>query len=90
MGSDEFLERDYVSLCGPIEKEGDRLVMRIPLDAGGEQLYLVSKQISEIDGDDLVVHIPVWLAEKIQVGEGTQVFVDDRWGKFNITKAPVE
>jgi hypothetical protein len=79
----------YVSLRGPIEREGPRLVLRIPLDAGGEQLRLVCEAISEIDGDDLVVPIPEWLAEKIAVGEGTEVYVDDRWGKFNITKAPV-
>jgi hypothetical protein len=83
------LEEDYISLCGPIEREGDRLVIRIPLAAGGDQLRLVSQGISEIDGEDLVIPIPDWLAEKIQVGEGTEVFVDDRWGKFNITKAPV-
>ena len=65
------------------------VVIRIPLDAGGEQLRLVCEAISEIDADDLVVPIPDWLAKKIQVGEGTMVYVDDRDGKFNITKAPV-
>jgi hypothetical protein len=84
------LDEEYISLCGPIEREGERLVIRIPLSAGGDQLRLVSMAISEIDGDDLVIPIPEWLAEKIQVGEGTEIFVDDRWGKFNITKAPVQ
>jgi hypothetical protein len=77
-----------ISLRGPIELEGNRLVLRIPLDAGGEQLHLVSAAISEIDGDDLVIPIPEWLAEKIRVAEGTEVYVDDRGGKFNITLAP--
>ena len=62
-------------------------MLRIPLDAGGEQLRLVCEHISEIDGDDLVILIPDWLAEKIAVGEGTEVYIDDRDGKFNITKA---
>jgi hypothetical protein len=81
---------DIVSLYGPIEREGSRLVIRIPLDQGGGDLHLVCQQISEIDGDDLVVPIPDWLAEKIQVGEGTMVYVDNRGGKFNITKGEVE
>jgi hypothetical protein len=80
---------ENIFLTGPIEREGDRLILRIPLDAGGEQLHLVCENISEIDGEDLVVAIPNWLAEHIQVGEGTMVTVDDRWGKFNITKEPV-
>jgi hypothetical protein len=82
-------EEGYISLRGPIERENGKLVMRIPLDAGGEQLQLAARGICEIDGDDLVVTIPHWLAQKIDVREGTEVYVDDRGGKFNITKAEV-
>jgi hypothetical protein len=64
--------------------------MRIPLDAGGEQLSIVARGISEIDGTDLLVTIPHWLAQKIGIGEGSEVYVDDRWGKFNITKVAVD
>jgi hypothetical protein len=63
--------------------------MRIPLDAGGERLQTAARGICEIDGDDLVVTIPHWLAQKIEVNEGTEVCVDDRGGKFNITKVDV-
>jgi hypothetical protein len=84
------MDDDFISLRGPIEREGSRLVIRIPLDDGGGDLHLVCQQISEIDGDDLVVPIPDWLAEKIQVGEGTIIHVDNRGGKFNITKAEVQ
>jgi hypothetical protein len=84
------MQDEIISLHGPIEREGSRLVIRIPLDQGGGDLHLVCEQISEIDGDDLVVPIPEWLAEKIQVGEGTIVHVDNRGGKFNITKALVQ
>ncbi len=80
---------NYLSLRGPIDREGDKLVLRIPLDAGGEQLSLVARGISEVDGEDLVVTIPHWLAQKIDVREGSEVYVDDRGGKFNITKASV-
>jgi hypothetical protein len=84
------MDDDLISLRGPIEREGSRLVIRIPLDEGGCDLHLVCQQISEIDGDDLVVPIPKWLAEKISVAEGTIVHVDNRGGKFNITKAEVQ
>ena len=84
------MEEDYISLRGPIEREDGKLVMRIPLDAGGERLRAVARGICEIDGDDLVVTIPHWLAQKIGVGEGSEVYVDDRWGKFNITKVGVQ
>jgi hypothetical protein len=85
-----FMGEDYIALCGPIEREASGLVLRIPLDAGGEQLRLVCEDISKIDGDDLVIFLPDWLAEKIEVGEGTEVRVDDRWGKLNITKVPTQ
>jgi hypothetical protein len=81
---------DFVSLCGPIEREGSRLVLRIPLDDGGCDLHLVCPPSSEIDCGDLVVPIPDWLAQKIAVGEGTIVHVDNRGGRFNITKALVQ
>ncbi len=81
---------DFISLRGPIEREGSRLVIRIPLDDGGCDLHLVCQQISEIDGDDLVVLDSDWLAEKIEVAEGTIVRVDNGGGKFNITKAKVQ
>jgi hypothetical protein len=84
------MDDDFISLRGPIEREGSRLVLRIPLDDGGWDLHLVCQQISEIDGDDLVVLIPDWLAEKNRVGEGTIIHVDNRGGKFNITKAEVQ
>ena len=82
-------EVDYISLRGPIERENGKLVMRIPLDAGGERLQVAASGICEIDGDDLVVTIPHWFAQKIEIGEGTEVYVDDRSGKFNITKVEV-
>jgi hypothetical protein len=81
---------DYLSLLGPIEREDDTLVVRSPLDGGGEQISLVARGISAVDGDDLVSTIPHWLAQKIDVSKGTEVYVDDRNGKLNITKAEVD
>jgi hypothetical protein len=63
------MDENCLSLRGPIEREETGLVLQIPLDTGGEQLRLVCEAISQIDGNDLVISNPDWLAEKIQVGE---------------------
>ena len=80
------MDEKYISLRGPIKNEGDKLVFRVPLNAGGAQLNLVASGISVIDGNDLVIIIPPWLAEKLQIVEGTEVSIDDRSGIFNIHK----
>ena len=80
------MDEKYVSLRGPIQSEGDKLVFRVPLNAGGAQLNLVASGISVVEGDDLVIIIPPWLAEKLQLVSGTEVTIDDRSGIFNIHK----
>jgi len=76
---------DVVSLSGPVEKLNGKLVLLIPLDAGGLELAASAKGISEIDGDDLKITIPDWLAEKLDIREGSVVNVNNAGGKFNIT-----
>jgi hypothetical protein len=80
---------EHVSLGGPVEKLGEEFVLRIPLEAGGDILHQNARQISRIDGEFLVVPIPSWLAEKLGIGEGSEVIVDNRDGKFNLTVAPL-
>jgi len=85
---DGVRDEDYVTcLDGPVERIDGQLVLRIPLDAGGDDLHDVARGISRIDGDCLEVRIPDWLAEKLGIWEGTIVTVDNRNGKFNITPA---
>jgi hypothetical protein len=59
----------------------------IPLAAGGSDLIACSRGISEIDGDFLKVVIRPWLAQKVELVEGSLVVVDNIDGKFNIRKA---
>jgi hypothetical protein len=59
-------------------------VLLIPLAAGGRELAKCSRGISEITGDCLRVVIRPWLAEKLRIGDGTLVRVDNRNGKFNV------
>ncbi|MGI4829661.1 MAG: hypothetical protein ACRYFU_15915 [Janthinobacterium lividum] len=76
----------YNSVQAPVERREDRLVLRIPMDAGGDKLQLVARASSFVEGDDLVVLLPEWLAHRMQLGEGSEVHLDDRWGKLNIAR----
>jgi hypothetical protein len=76
------------TLEGPVERIAGALVLQIPLEYGGAALAESARGISKIEGDDLTVTIPDWLAEKLGITEGTTVVVDNRGGKFNITLAP--
>ena len=79
-------ENEIISLGGPVERVDGRLVLQIPLAAGGAALVPYSRGIARVESDTLVVTIPDWLAEKLGIGEGSSVIVDNRNGKFNITR----
>ncbi len=76
--------KNITSLKGPVETVDGRLVLRIPLAAGGSQLVECSRGIGEVEGECLKVAIPSWLAEKLGIQVGSQVRVDNYDGKFNI------
>jgi hypothetical protein len=78
---------DIVSLEGPVELVDGELVVRIPLSAGGDKLAPLARGIGQVIGDCLVVEIRPWLAEKLRIGEGSLVVVDNRNGKFTITRS---
>ncbi len=75
---------DVSSLQGPVEKSDGKLVLRIPLEAGGSQFIECSRGISEIEEGYLKIVIPEWLAGMLRIEEGTLVSVDNANGKFNI------
>lgn len=75
---------NITSLKGPVENIDGRLVLRIPLAAGGHQLIECSRGIGEVDGECLHVSIPEWLANQLGIEAGSQVRVDNSDGKFNI------
>lgn len=76
---------ELISLTGPVERVAGKLVLIIPLDAGGDKLHSVCKQISLLDGPNLIITIPDWLAGTLRIDEGSLVSVDNRNGKLNIT-----
>ncbi len=77
-------DEDITSLQGPVEKLDGKLVLRIPLDAGGNELIQCSNGISEIEGDCLKITIPEWLAGVLRIEAGSLVSVDNKNGKCNI------
>jgi hypothetical protein len=78
---------DAVSLEGPVEIVDGELAILVPLDAGGAVLAPLAKGIGEIDGEFLKVVIQPWLAEKLRIGAGSLVNVDNLNGKFTITRS---
>ena len=77
-----------VSVEGPVEFCDGQLMLRIPLDSGGDKLAPYAKGIGEISGDTLNVVIQPWLAEKLCISAASIVIVDNCNGKFTITRSP--
>ncbi len=75
---------EVTSLSGPVEKRDGTLILRIPLEAGGDQFIDCSKGISKVEGEYLIIEIPEWLSGMLRIEKGTVVSVDNRNGKFNI------
>ena len=78
---------EVVSLEGPVEIVDGELTILIPLDAGGAVLAPLARRIGKIEGAFLKVVIQPWLAEKLRIGAGSLVIVDNLNGKFTITRS---
>jgi hypothetical protein len=78
---------DPISLEGPVELVEGELAIRIPLAAVGDILAPLARGIGDIEGDYLKVVIQPWLAEKLRIGAGSFVLVDNANGKFTITRS---
>jgi len=75
---------EVTSLQGPVEEVDGKLALRIPLEAGGNQLIACSRGISEVKGEYLEIIIPEWLTGMLRIEKGDMVYVDNENGKFNI------
>ena len=76
----------FPRLEGPVEKIDGQLMLRIPLAAGIDALVASAKSIGTVEGEFFVVPIPDWLAQKLEVVEGSQVGITHRSGKFTIER----
>ena len=78
---------EQVSLEGPVELVDGKLILQIPLAAGGDKLASLARGIGEVVGEDLVVVIQPWLAKELRISVGSLVHVDNCNGKFTITRS---
>ena len=78
---------EQISLEGPVQLIDGKLTLQIPLAAGGDKLASLARGIGEVVGEALVVVVPPWLAEKLRIGAGSLVHVDNYNGKFTITRS---
>ena len=76
-----------ISIEGPVELIDGKLTLRIPLAAGGAELAPFTRGIGETDSEYLNVVIQPWLAERLRIEAGSLVFVDNKNGKFTITRS---
>jgi hypothetical protein len=81
-------DAEPISLEGPVEEVEGQLAIRIPLEAGGDALAPLARGIGALEGQFLKVVIQPWLAEKLRIGAGSLVLVDNENGKFTITRSP--
>lgn len=75
---------EIASLTGPVERVEEKLMLRIPLAAGGDKFIACSKGISEVQSGFLCIEIKPWLADKLKISEGSLVTIDNANNKFNI------
>ena len=78
---------DSISIEGPVELIDGNLTLRIPLSVGGDKLAPLARGIGQIEGAYLEVIIKPWLAEKLRIVAGSLVIVDNKNGKFTITRS---
>lgn len=90
MRTEQLFMGNVTSLQRLVENIDGKLMLRIPLAAGGRELAECSRGISEIDGDFLNIVIPDWLAEKLGISEGSAVVVGNANDKFSIRRGDEE
>jgi len=78
---------NIVCIEGPVEDIDGKMMLRIPLNVGGEQLKKYVVSISTVDEQYLNIEIKPWLAEKLNIKVGSFVYVDNKEGKFTITRS---
>jgi hypothetical protein len=77
---------DVYEMAGPVEEEGGKLVLRIPLFQGGYEFKQVTEGISEIDGSYLKITLPQWLVKQLDLRAGSRVVIDNKDHKFNMVR----
>jgi hypothetical protein len=76
-----------ISIKGPLEKIGGKLMLQIPLAVGGRELADCATGIGRIEGQFLKIEVLPWMAEKLGLSEGTIMSVDNITGEFRMQRA---
>jgi hypothetical protein len=82
-----FIDYKFTPFEGLVEMFKDNLTLRIPLEEGGNKLVPFARRIGEVDDEYLNIIIPPWLAEKLNIKEGSLVLVDNQNNKLNFTRS---
>lgn len=75
---------EITQLEGSVLKRDGKLMLLIPLDAGGADFVECSRGISELENGYLKIVIEEWLAGVLRVEEGDRVVISNANGKFGI------
>ena len=78
------MEKEAMSLKGPVLKVDGQLMLLVPLDSGGAELVECSPGISDVAGNFLKIVIPEWLAGVLRIEEGDMVCVSNGEEEFHI------
>jgi|GEM_PF-1481359 len=71
------MEKEMMSLKGPVLKVDGQLMLLIPLDSGQAGVAERSLGISEAAGNFLKIVIPEWLAGLLRIEEGDLICVSN-------------
>jgi hypothetical protein len=71
-----------------IEHIEDRLLLRIPLASGGQELALFARGTSEIKGDVLEIRLPENLVRNLSLKEGQHLWTHNQRGRFSFEWEP--
>lgn len=78
----QWRRRKVVRLEGPLEKIGERYLLRIPLDVGGDVLSETTRGIGQVKNDVLEIELPDQLVQNLKLKEGQRLLVHNATGKF--------
>ena len=73
-----------------VKKLHGHLVIFIPLDKGGRELSSATRGLSDIEGPDLKIVFPGWLAQELGLEVDCDVSIDIKNNQFNIQRQTVQ
>ena len=74
--------RRVVRIEGPLEKIGERWLMRIPLSVGGDVLSATTSGIGQVKDGILEIELPTQLVQNLKLKEGQHLWIHNASGEF--------